>query len=300
MPSSSARHSIDAVQAPAEAIATLADGTVVAARQGNLLATSFHPELTGRQRLHELFLSMGRKPAEAPHERTAAETLSPIDAATLWPQLPRLDTEVIATRGGENLFVTSGLAATGLTRLPRIARLPRTAVLGVKRGLGYRGVLVSARARRRRRLGNARPAARRATKDDDAIIALVDGAAGETARRGGRTMYLRYAEGSPHGDAIAPGGYVRLSPRASLRLPPRRPRPPAALPCQHQRGPPRHLPALLPRRARERPPAGSADAAGLARRARFVRLRPRVRAGPRRHPRRLGRHRRTRSACACR
>jgi len=49
---------IDAVRPPAEAIATLADGTIVAARQGNLLATSFHPELTGDTRVHELFLSM--------------------------------------------------------------------------------------------------------------------------------------------------------------------------------------------------------------------------------------------------
>ena len=38
----------------------------VAARQGNLLATSFHPELTGDTRLHELFLSIGA-PAEAHH-----------------------------------------------------------------------------------------------------------------------------------------------------------------------------------------------------------------------------------------
>jgi 5'-phosphate synthase pdxT subunit len=56
----------EAVHAPAEAIATLADGTVVAARQGNLLATSFHPELTGDNRLHALFLQMASKPAEAP------------------------------------------------------------------------------------------------------------------------------------------------------------------------------------------------------------------------------------------
>jgi 5'-phosphate synthase pdxT subunit len=47
------------VWSPAEAIATLGDGTVVAARQANLLATSFHPELTGDVRLHELFLSIG-------------------------------------------------------------------------------------------------------------------------------------------------------------------------------------------------------------------------------------------------
>ena len=62
-----------------------------------------------------------------------AEPLSPIDTATLWPQLHHLATEVIATRGGENLLVSSGLAATGLTRLPR---MPRTIVLGLKR-LGY-------------------------------------------------------------------------------------------------------------------------------------------------------------------
>ena len=69
-----------------------------------------------------------------------AEPLSPIDAATLWPQLGRLNTEVIATRGGENLLVSSGLAATGLTHLPHV---PRTSVLGVRRGLGYRGVCVA-------------------------------------------------------------------------------------------------------------------------------------------------------------
>ncbi len=51
---------IEDVRAPAEAIATLPDGRVVAAREGNLLATSFHPELTGDTRLHELFLTIGR------------------------------------------------------------------------------------------------------------------------------------------------------------------------------------------------------------------------------------------------
>jgi pyridoxal 5'-phosphate synthase pdxT subunit len=57
---------IDEVRAPAEAIATLSDGTIVAAREGNLLATSFHPELTGDTRLHALFLTMGRATVEAP------------------------------------------------------------------------------------------------------------------------------------------------------------------------------------------------------------------------------------------
>ncbi|MCZ2110768.1 MAG: hypothetical protein LC118_14580 [Dehalococcoidia bacterium] len=134
-----------------------------------------------------------------------AEPLSPIDAATLWPQLHRLATEVIATRSGENLLVSSGLHATGLTRLPRIARLPRTVVLGVKRGLGYRGVLVS-----RELSGGAGwevMSIRIARdKDDDAIIALVNSAGAEVARRGGRTLYLRYAEGSPHAQALRKAG----------------------------------------------------------------------------------------------
>jgi 5'-phosphate synthase pdxT subunit len=38
------------------------DGKVVAVRQGNLLATSFHPELTGDDRLHALFVDLVRDP----------------------------------------------------------------------------------------------------------------------------------------------------------------------------------------------------------------------------------------------
>jgi 5'-phosphate synthase pdxT subunit len=37
-----------------------ADGRIVAVRQGNLLATSFHPELTGDTRVHALFVDMVR------------------------------------------------------------------------------------------------------------------------------------------------------------------------------------------------------------------------------------------------
>jgi len=39
-----------------EVLAKLDDGTIVAARQGNLLATSFHPELTDDTRFHQYFL----------------------------------------------------------------------------------------------------------------------------------------------------------------------------------------------------------------------------------------------------
>jgi pyridoxal 5'-phosphate synthase pdxT subunit len=41
-----------------EVLATLPDGRVVAARQGNLLVSSFHPELTGDPRLHRYFLEV--------------------------------------------------------------------------------------------------------------------------------------------------------------------------------------------------------------------------------------------------
>jgi 5'-phosphate synthase pdxT subunit len=37
-----------------------ADGRIVAVRQGSLLATSFHPEITGDGRVHELFVSIVR------------------------------------------------------------------------------------------------------------------------------------------------------------------------------------------------------------------------------------------------
>lgn len=44
-----------------ETLAALRDGTVVAARQGNILATSFHPELTPDDRFHRYFLSLGKR-----------------------------------------------------------------------------------------------------------------------------------------------------------------------------------------------------------------------------------------------
>ena len=41
-----------------EVLARLANGTIVAARQENLLVTAFHPELTGDSRLHRYFLDI--------------------------------------------------------------------------------------------------------------------------------------------------------------------------------------------------------------------------------------------------
>ena len=43
---------------PVEVLANLEDGRPVAVRQGNLLATSFHPELTSDTRVHQYFVDL--------------------------------------------------------------------------------------------------------------------------------------------------------------------------------------------------------------------------------------------------
>ncbi|WP_187645709.1 pyridoxal 5'-phosphate synthase glutaminase subunit PdxT [Streptomyces sp. TRM49041] len=50
---------VESVGAAAEVVAEY-DGHIVAVRQGNALATSFHPELTGDHRVHALFVDMVR------------------------------------------------------------------------------------------------------------------------------------------------------------------------------------------------------------------------------------------------
>jgi 5'-phosphate synthase pdxT subunit len=53
--------SIESVGNGVEEVARLPDGTVVAARQDNVLATAFHPELSGDTRFHRYFLAMSRQ-----------------------------------------------------------------------------------------------------------------------------------------------------------------------------------------------------------------------------------------------
>lgn len=48
---------VERVGAAARALAMLADGSVVAVEQGNLLGTSFHPEINGETRFHQRFLT---------------------------------------------------------------------------------------------------------------------------------------------------------------------------------------------------------------------------------------------------
>jgi 5'-phosphate synthase pdxT subunit len=49
---------ITGVEPGVEVMAVLDDGRVVAAKQGHLMATAFHPELTGDHRLHSFFIEM--------------------------------------------------------------------------------------------------------------------------------------------------------------------------------------------------------------------------------------------------
>jgi 5'-phosphate synthase pdxT subunit len=48
---------VESVGESVTVLASLADGRVVAVEQGNLLGTSFHPEMTGDTRFHEFFLT---------------------------------------------------------------------------------------------------------------------------------------------------------------------------------------------------------------------------------------------------
>jgi 5'-phosphate synthase pdxT subunit len=49
---------IKSVHGEAKVLATLSDGSIVAAQQGHLLATAFHPELTDDDRFHRFFLTL--------------------------------------------------------------------------------------------------------------------------------------------------------------------------------------------------------------------------------------------------
>jgi 5'-phosphate synthase pdxT subunit len=48
----------ESVREPAESLAALPDGRIVAAQQGKLLATAFHPELTTDDRFHRYFINL--------------------------------------------------------------------------------------------------------------------------------------------------------------------------------------------------------------------------------------------------
>ncbi|MET0989235.1 MAG: pyridoxal 5'-phosphate synthase glutaminase subunit PdxT, partial [Glaciihabitans sp.] len=54
---------VEQIGAGVKALASLEDGRIVAVEQGNLLGTSFHPEVTNDYRFHEYFLAKVRASA---------------------------------------------------------------------------------------------------------------------------------------------------------------------------------------------------------------------------------------------
>lgn len=55
---------IESVEEDSEILAALPDGRIVAAQQGHLLATAFHPELTEDDRVHRYFLHLVQESLE--------------------------------------------------------------------------------------------------------------------------------------------------------------------------------------------------------------------------------------------
>ncbi len=143
------------------------------------------------------------------------EVLSPLNVAALWPQLRRLSTEVIATRPTDPLHLRAGLAATGVGNLPL---MPRTTVIGLRDGLTYHGIVVC-----RQLAGGAAWEAVslriQRDKDDETVEALLQAAAGAAAERGGRTLFVRYADGIPYEDTFRKAGLIAYA-REQLFAPP--------------------------------------------------------------------------------
>lgn len=58
---------IESVSDTARALASLDDGRIVAAQQGHLLATAFHPELTDDDRFHRFFIDLVKSGSHVEH-----------------------------------------------------------------------------------------------------------------------------------------------------------------------------------------------------------------------------------------
>lgn len=68
---------IERVGPEVEVLAQLDDGTVVAAQQGNLLATAFHPELTADDRFHRHFVELAWKAQAKAQEQPSQSRRKP-------------------------------------------------------------------------------------------------------------------------------------------------------------------------------------------------------------------------------
>jgi 5'-phosphate synthase pdxT subunit len=72
---------LERVGAGVDVLARLDDGRIVAVREGNILATAFHPELAGETRFHRLLATMAeahRDPDEGASRATEASAQPPV------------------------------------------------------------------------------------------------------------------------------------------------------------------------------------------------------------------------------
>ncbi len=78
-----------------EVLARLADGRIVAVRQGRLLGTSFHPELTDDLRLHAHFVEICRRAVDEPRQgiEPRAATATSSDGTSPTDRDPRVNGE---------------------------------------------------------------------------------------------------------------------------------------------------------------------------------------------------------------
>ena len=92
--------------------AGLDGGTVVAARHGRLLATTFHPELTGDLRMHRYFLAL----VEASHRgRALGPVAEPPSAVTLSEAKGPVKPDSSSAAGGLRMTGLSGGCGSGRT-----------------------------------------------------------------------------------------------------------------------------------------------------------------------------------------
>ena len=152
-----------------------ADGRIVAVRQGNLVATSFHPELTGDRRVHALFVDIVRRHlAEQAGARRREREGYAMSGHSKWATTKHKKAGIDAKRGKlfakliKNIEVAARTGGGDLSGNPTLfdavqkakkSSVPNDNIdRAVKRGSGaeaggvdYQGITYEGYARRRRR-----------------------------------------------------------------------------------------------------------------------------------------------------
>lgn len=149
------------------------------------------------------------------NERSAGP-LQAMDVATLLPQLRRLRTEIVALRPSASIASHPLLATAGLGNLPRLRRHV-TVAARTGRDIGGVAVIRELAGGSAWEVVSARLARE---KDDDTVEALLASAGDTTATLGGRMLFIRFAESSPHESAIRRSGLIPYAAETLYAPPP--------------------------------------------------------------------------------